>query len=262
MTPVSSPGAIADIRRSFTEAGVRPLTNWVAFPAEAQQWTDAGQLFQTRAGESVFLIHRAERADYVFFFTPSIAQLMQDLPLLQDTGRTMVLEYVGRDAASPLPMTPAMTLQRMQLTGAEACTPTGHAQLSVPDAALTRQVETLLLQHFHPACERVPSVAQLTEAASNGGLHVMESNGRVYGILMYDKAPGNIHLRYWWVDAAMRGGGVGSSLLHRYFSAGQECRRKMLWVVTDNENAIKRYEHYGFSPESMYDHIYILNQKQ
>jgi len=37
------------------------------------------------------------------------------------------------------------------------------------------------------------------------------------------------------------------------FAAGSDTKRQYFWVKTDNENAIKRYQHYGFAFEPMKD---------
>ena len=37
------------------------------------------------------------------------------------------------------------------------------------------------------------------------------------------------------------------------FAAGRDTKRQYFWVKTDNDNAVKRYQHYGFQFEPMKD---------
>lgn len=52
-----------------------------------------------------------------------------------------------------------------------------------------------------------------------------------------------------------RNQGVGSELFRQFLWEGRETKQQILWVNQANENAIVRYEHYGFKKENMYDYI-------
>jgi hypothetical protein len=49
-------------------------------------------------------------------------------------------------------------------------------------------------------------------------------------------------------------------LLNEFFSNSVGTKRQLFWVIQTNENAIKRYIHYGFNSENLYD--YILTNKK
>lgn len=55
--------------------------------------------------------------------------------------------------------------------------------------------------------------------------------------------------------------GIGSSLYKKVMFESKNIKRQMLWVVSDNENAIKRYEHYGFKLDRFIDNVMIINNK-
>ncbi|MBA4320402.1 MAG: N-acetyltransferase, partial [Flavobacterium sp.] len=38
---------------------------------------------------------------------------------------------------------------------------------------------------------------------------------------------------------------------------GRNTKRQLFWVIKSNENAIKRYLHYGFKEEKMYNFVMI-----
>ena len=119
------------------------------------------------------------------------------------------------------------------------------------------QVETLLLTYFDEKIEQIPLTAEIARMIADK--HVLKCivNGNIAGILLYELNASTLYLRYWLTLPEYRDQGVGSALFKCFFLLGKETKRQILWVMQDNENAIKRYEHYGFKQENMYD--YILN---
>lgn len=65
------------------------------------------------------------------------------------------------------------------------------------------------------------------------------------------------YLRYWFTSSKYRNQGVGAKLLKSSLFLAKETKRQILWVISENENAIKRYEHYGFKRELMNDYVLI-----
>ena len=63
------------------------------------------------------------------------------------------------------------------------------------------------------------------------------------------------YLRYWFTHPDFRDKKVGSRLLRRFFEEGRDTKRQLFWVIRSNENAIKRYRHYGFAEENMFDFV-------
>ena len=62
-------------------------------------------------------------------------------------------------------------------------------------------------------------------------------------------------LRHWVVDGAHRDRRVGSRLMRRYFADCKDVRRFTLWVISDNDNAIDRYKHYGYQQDGLIDQV-------
>ena len=46
-------------------------------------------------------------------------------------------------------------------------------------------------------------------------------------------------------------------LIRAMFRACSATRQTLLWVVESNDNAIAKYEHYGFRRDGLVDHIMI-----
>ena len=82
----------------------------------------------------------------------------------------------------------------------------------------------------------------------------------ITGFVIFDLSPAALYLRYWFVSPGARGGGVGGKLMRSMFAAGLSTKRQYFWVKTDNENAIKRYRHYGFEFEELKDTVLAYGQ--
>jgi len=57
------------------------------------------------------------------------------------------------------------------------------------------------------------------------------------------------------VAEQFRAFGLGSVLMRHYFSGQQAVRRFMLWVTAANENALQKYQHYGYAPDGLVDYV-------
>ena len=79
------------------------------------------------------------------------------------------------------------------------------------------------------------------------------------GHLIFELSASTLYLRYWFTHPDYRDKKVGSRLLRRFFEEGKDTKRQLFWVIRTNENAIKRYKHYGFTEENMYDFVMQYN---
>lgn len=122
------------------------------------------------------------------------------------------------------------------------------------DAALVHQV---LLRDFDPLCEQIPSISEVEDYAVRGELSVIKDGDELCGFLIAEITGLTWYLRYWYTSPDYRNQGIGARLLRTSLINGITTKRQMFWVIADNENAIKRYEHYGFSKENMNDYVII-----
>jgi GNAT superfamily N-acetyltransferase len=64
-------------------------------------------------------------------------------------------------------------------------------------------------------------------------------------------------VRYWVVSDKFQSRGFGSALMRHYFTLQSAVRRFILWVTIDNENALQKYRHYGYTPDGLVDHVLV-----
>lgn len=109
--------------------------------------------------------------------------------------------------------------------------------------------------------EQLPDVTELEQAAKAGRLLYVSRMGKIIGMLMYDVRGQMAHLRFWHVDEAARGEGVGRRLMAAFLRQCERMQRVVLWVIGDNERSIAIYRHYGFVEDGLLDQIMIFRNE-
>jgi ribosomal protein S18 acetylase RimI-like enzyme len=54
----------------------------------------------------------------------------------------------------------------------------------------------------------------------------------------------------------------GSALMRHYLAAHRAVRRFLLWVKVNNQEALQKYHHFGFMPDSLLDQVLVNDQIQ
>lgn len=124
------------------------------------------------------------------------------------------------------------------------------------------EISGLLHTFFDEQTEQIPYEEELLEYARQGHVLICEENGQMAGFLVYEINATTLYLRYWFTHPDFRDHKVGSRLLRRFFEEGKDTKRQLFWVIRSNENAIKRYRHYGFVEENMYDFVMKYSKQE
>jgi len=119
------------------------------------------------------------------------------------------------------------------------------------------QMNVALKKNFDPLSEQLPSVDELRDYVERKQVLVIKDDLNLCGFIIFEVTGMTWYLRYWFTSPVYRNQGIGAKLLKSSLSLAKETKRQMLWVISDNDNAIKRYEHYGFNRELMNDYVLI-----
>ena len=144
------------------------------------------------------------------------------------------------------------TLVRMTRINGEGLIVNGECVYATRDDVSL--INELLHTHFDEQMEQLPLVEELEKMVEQKHVLLSMREGHVAGMLLFD-LNATLYLRYWLVLPEYRNQGVGSELFRQFLWEGRETKLQILWVNQANENAIVRYEHYGFKKENMYDYI-------
>lgn len=240
------------------------VTNFFPDEARMSAWCRGGAFYEARCGDTLFFLRRQPMFFNVYFMSRSADALGRDWEaFVSENGNgKWIVDLIGPDRArQPLENVMASvgfsrltTLQRMgRKTPEDVEVPSPDVEHATFDDA--GKIKELLDTFFIAEEEQIPSVEEIGKWIEAQSLYIIRGGvaNQIEGFVIFDLSPAMLYLRYWFVHPSARCKGVGGRLLKSMFAAGRNTKRQYFWVKTDNENAIKRYQHYGFQFESIQD---------
>nr|WP_199156616.1 GNAT family N-acetyltransferase [Pedobacter sp. ASV2] len=116
---------------------------------------------------------------------------------------------------------------------------------------------SLYNKYFDKFVERIPTCEDVDAFIANKSAYYFSDNNEIQGFIVFEHHGIASHLRYWFVNPNYREKKIGSKLIQLFFNMGDNVKRELFWVIESNENAIKRYRHFGFVEENMHNLILI-----
>ncbi len=240
------------------------VTNFFPDEERMSAWCRDGVFFEERCGDTQFFVRRQTEFSNVYFDGKSVDGLFdawKSFVASNGAGRWIV-DLIGPDQVrEPLERVFSLagfesltTLQRMgRKTPNDRAIRSADVEYAVVGDAAT--IKGLLDSFFVAEEEQIPSIEEIGKWIEKQTLYVIRGNAGnpILGFVIFDLLPATLYLRYWFAHPSARGKGVGGRLLKSMFAAGCGTKRQYFWVKTDNDNAIKRYQHYGFQFEPLKD---------
>lgn len=240
------------------------LTNFFLDPVKHGLWIEKGDCYTERLGGTLFIIKQSPLFWNVFYCSTTLDEFGSDLSsfMAEHSTITMMFDIVGRDVQCQ----PVVELFRSkgckEATSLVRMTRMTAPMEFVADSTICRaeekdvkRISHLLHTYFDEQTEQIPYDEELEDYVSQGHVLVCEESGAMAGFLIYELNASTLYLRYWFTHPDFRDRKVGSRMLRRFFEDGKDTKRQLFWVIRTNENAIKRYKHYGFAEENMYDFV-------
>lgn len=229
-----------------------------------------GALFEIYLGEVAFFFKKNKDFLNLYYYAASIDELVKAIPqlLVITKDETVVVDLVTKDECCKEKLvfeenrfTVYTSLIRMSCVG-HRIHGDGANSVKVRNAVSKDAVavKVLLTTYFDPRAEQLPDMDDLMVWIQQNNIILFEEQGKVVGFIIYDLRATTLYLRYWFVHPDFRDLKIGSQLFKEFLSRGKDTQRQLFWVIRSNENAIKRYLHYGFKEEKMYNHVLINKQ--
>lgn len=239
-------------------------TNFFPLERKVQGWIDHAELFEEIRDGVAFFLRKDRGFWHLYFSAASGESLKRELAILPVLKKEpVVVDVIGNEDAvkdlssliEPEGFQPYQKLCRMarsnqaalQASGAVSA-PAGYA--SRPDASAILE---LLYRSFDRYAEQLPMLYEIEAAIDGRQILVAKRERKLAGLLFFETQGLTSMVRYWLVDEAFRAFRFGSALMQRYFAVQQTVRRFILWVLADNENAIQKYQHYGYAADGLVD---------
>ena len=247
----------------------RMISNFFPDESRMTRWCESRAFSYAELGESTFLMRCQESFSNIYFLSSSVEALAKDASLLisGNGSARMVVDVLGRDAMrepmervfKSMGFATLTTLQRMsrRTPNAQYSAESGIEVATRPDASV---IHRLLTCNFIAEEEQIPCLAEIEDWIAAQSILVVRGDNDIKGFVIFDLSPAALYLRYWFVSPDARGSGIGGTLMRSMFAMGADTKRQYFWVKTDNENAIKRYRHYGFEFEQLKDTVLAYGQ--
>lgn len=240
------------------------ITNFFLNPLKHSLWIEKGELKAILINDCYIIIRRSKLVNYLFYIATDTEQLTNGLKEVLSTITFRVMtDIVGSMKVEPLKQlfiengfSEFEILYRMNRMGAveySALDPNVQ-YASIKDL---NYIYTLLCKYFNPLSEQIPEKKEVEKFILDNQVLVYKHDKKIYGFIIFELAGFTLYLRYWFVSPLFRNQHIGSKLFNSFMHEGRYTKRQLFWVITTNTNAIKRYEHYGFQAENMFDYVLI-----
>lgn len=251
-------GDIRNLRQGF-------VTNFFWDERKHPYWMENRSLFFRKADRCYLLLHRNGQFSNLFYIATdmgAVAEALGQTTLETDSVIDIVSKQEGQEETEVLRgagFRPYRQLFRMSHIGQLADDSWEEPEgVTFGEDADVQQVYDTLQTGFDPLSEQLPSMQEVRDFVQRRQLLVVREGESLCGFLIFElSGQTSWYLRYWYTVPEYRNRKVGARLLKAALLKGKDTRRQQLWVVSDNENAIRRYEHYGFKREPITNHVMI-----
>jgi len=242
--------------------------------SKAADWIRRQAVYSVEGDEACRLVVVMEDGfERIFFAAKSISDAANSCARYRNERNvSSVFDFVGIESAQAearrefgrVGFSVLKSLTRMQRRVADtaicaARKPCGDFIFREADRSDSLQVWNELQSNFDARAEQLPCKEEVAELCASGFSYVATVSGTVVAFLLGQRQGRRGTVRYWFVAHDGRNSGVGGVLMQEFFS---RCKvegiiTQELWVIDDNENAINRYEHYGFQFDRLKNVVFI-----
>ncbi len=274
LTPVRSVAEVfgAISRAKLVSSELAPAafcTNFFPVESRIEAWIDHGHLFmEQREGAAFFF--RFDRGFYHLHFSASSLEVLQR----QMTGvrllevQRVVTDLVGPEASLQgllaahtasgfVPHRKLIRLSRTARSLDSAKTESSDANVELAQPSDAEECLRLIEAGFELYRDQVPLLYEVQIAIHKRQVLVIKSADEIGALLFFETQGMTSTVRFWVVAPRFRARRFGSALIRHYFGSQPAVRRFILWVAADNRDAIEKYAHYSYAPETLVDHVLV-----
>jgi len=244
------------------------ITNFFLEPFKHGVWIDQHKLKLVWVEDTALLIYYGDDFNRLFYISPDLMSLGRAIDefMHENNAEKIVIDLVGLE--SSLQEVSAIfnkegfirrsSLVRMSSLGFVQPTLIDSSVVCADKTHVTI-IEPLLHTYFDKFVEQLPMKEELNHWVENKQILIYQNDNRIGGFLIFQNMVNTAYLRYWFVHPDFRNQKIGSKLINKFFQENTEAKRFLFWVIESNDNAIKRYLHYGFKPEKLKNIVLTIN---
>jgi hypothetical protein len=268
MGPVTTVTQVFDAIQGAKAGSSAFCTNFFPAHGKVQGWIDHGELLAELRGRSAFFLRKDRDFWHLYFCASSVAALHQEISAIPNfkTERVAV-DLVGSEAVlgELLGVVESARFRRYarllrlarpgQLAGPQASA--DGTEVLCADKTDCQAVISLLECSFDRYADQLPTPYEIEAAIEARQILTVKCEGNLAALLFFESQGFTSTIRYWVVAERFRSNRFGSVLMRHYLAAQSAVRRFILWVTADNEDAVRKYGHYGYAPDGLVDHVLV-----
>ena len=267
MSPVTASTQVFDVIQKAKTGASAFCTNFFPVQAKLDGWIKHGELF-TESREGAAFFYRKEQDFWHWYFcaadTGTLRRETESSSILKN--EPVVVDVVGKNG------TLGELLGAVEATGfkryrqlvrlarpakTESDVPAGESPVTFAAASDVPAIVALLGVAFDRYADQLPTAYELESAAEAKQILAIRGEAGLAALLFFETQGVTSTVRYWVVAERYRANRYGSALIRHYFASEKAVRRFVLWVTADNENAVEKYKHYGYSTDGLIDQVLI-----
>jgi ribosomal protein S18 acetylase RimI-like enzyme len=270
MKPVQSADEVFGIIQEIkARAGTNFSTNFFPVRPKIESWIAQEELQIERGEKAVFFFRKDRNLLHLSFVAESPEGLEVELKALPGlNGSTITLDLVGPTNAIALPEQIFVkagfhhyaTLVRLARSSGKETVATESPEIVTVKRGDAAEILALLEDFFDPYADQIPLLYEVENALDARQIIAIKREEKIAAFIHFETQGVTSAIRYWMVAKEFREQGLGGTLLRHYFAVHPTVRRFTLWVNAANENALRKYERFGYAGDGLADHV-LINQK-
>ncbi len=272
MTPVKAADQVFEAVGRVKASAPAFCTNFFPVQAKLERWVRNGHLYFENLDRAVFFLRKDRDFWRLYFCAAQEEALPSDLERLATIrSEPVILDVLGNtgalagweDRLKSAGLRPYNRLQRMARISQPQSPPPSRAidpAITLASHGEASSILAFLESLFDPFADQLPEVDEIEAAISNKQVLAVQSEGALAAILFFETQGFSSTIRFWAVGKLFQSRHLGAALMRHYWLLHQSVRRFNLWVGVDNQNAVQKYQHYGYSADGLQD-LVLVNEK-
>ncbi len=272
MRPVTDTARLFSAIQQVRQGASGYICNFFATPDQTRGWVQRGVLSCVPGDQSLMIFRRDRDFHHLYHAAADLEALgaaLAELKKRDGFGAALAADLVGREgdlgaiveiygAKGFSEYTSLFRMVRL----AESARHDNYEDRQVgyaepADASAILVFMERLLDRF---AEQIPTLEEIQADIARNNIMAVRRGEEIGGLLIFEATGLTSTLRYWLVDGRYRDQGTGARLIKTLFRLCRSGNRIVLWVISDNADAIAKYEHYGFQVDGLVDRIMIMKK--
>jgi len=268
MSPVRSAGEVLEAIQKVKAGASAFCTNFFPVQSKLESWVAHDELATEARNGVTFFLRKDRDFEHLYFCATTPSAFGREVGFLcANRTHKLATDIVGPETSLTelLSLAEQGGFRRYSRLVRLARVASADTSPSVPQAAEfdvaakgdAPEILGLIEASFDRFADQLPTLYEFEAAIAARQILIIKQNGEIAALLFFETQGLTSTIRYWLVAPQFHSRGFGSTLIRRYFFNQPAVRRFILWVTATNENAIRKYQHYGYTPDGLVDHVLV-----